>query len=159
MAFALTPHCDELHDIDGHKTALDISTSNSVSELKAKIHKESQGLYELADLLRMESKFLAVYREHLDRSAPADEALYAALVATIVVLKEVHEAHGETCYYEPISKADYTAEDHGDHIDIRREAFAEGTIGGLLIAIFGGRQMSDEERQHRNHVRKMQRDN
>jgi hypothetical protein len=113
MGHKLWKTCDELHNIDGNATALDISSSDSISDLKLKVYTESQGLYELADIIALERKFLEVMQQHLDRSAPLEEAMYEALCVTLHLLKTFHEAEGETCYYEPVPKADYKAVHEG----------------------------------------------
>lgn len=97
--------CGDLNHVDNIQTALRIDSVADVAYTKKLIYKESQGLYELADILRMEGKFLTVFNEHLNRSDP-NEALYLAVVEAIKVLKEIHESNGETCYYESIEKAD-----------------------------------------------------
>ncbi len=154
MRSALWNRCGPMHEVDGHVTALKIETSAEITETKRQIHKESQGLYELADLIRMERKFLDVLNEHLDRSAPAEDALYEALVATVVVLKDIHEATGETCYYEPIAKADYgVVREQGFGLAIVRVS-GPMSLGQLLAQLFGGNEESDELKRHRDEMRR-----
>lgn len=159
MDHKLWNSCHDLHTVEDDETAFAIETEADVRATKEAVHKESQGLYELGDLIRMERRFLDVFHGHLSRSAPAEDALYEAVVQTIVILKEIHEAHGETCYYEPVAKADYSA--------IREQrssglGFAIVTVSGpmslgqILAQLFGGRSIEEDEKlkRHRDELRR-----
>ena len=151
----------ELNSFDGHVTAFEIGTTEDIASTKEVIYRESQGLYELEDLLKMESKFLTVLNQHLDRSAPLEDAIYEALCATLQDLKAVHERAGETCYYEPVTKANFkmVRDEEGPGYTLQGGKFDEQSIGALLIAVFKGREENDGEKQRREMLRKQQRYN
>lgn len=126
--------CDELYDIDGVHTALNLQGTADVIITKNAIYKGSQGLYELEEVMKLESNFLNVLNAYLTQAQDADMGLYMAMISTVKLLKEFHEAKGETAYYEPITRAKYkyVKLDGADYTIIR-----EGGIESLVMALFG----------------------
>lgn len=158
---ALWSKCDDLSKIEGEYTALNIVTVSDVKPTKELIHKESQGLYELADIMRLERVFLGTLQQHLDHSVEADIALYDALMAAVKELKALHEASGETCFYEDIGKADYRIRIE-DRVMFTDAGMNEGaTLGDLLSILFDSMldERSDKIKRHREQLERQRKFN